>query len=242
MAVAVTVAVAVAVALVMLTRAEWASGAPNYHGCQTEAARRFRYCNVSLSIADRVEALLVEMTLEERVGMIAPDPSLGSSCFAHIHGVPRLELPPYGWLVEMNTGVASECLGPNQCATTFAGPTGLGAAFNRTMWAVKGTVLSTEMRAFSNANWYRAPSTVTSQFEYIGTSAFGPNLNIIRDPRCSFANSWAPNISRPDPSSGLVGTNKLWSAPPSLPPKGMAGTLNCLGKTPFLLASTAQHT
>ena len=60
-----------------------------------------------------------------------------------------------GWLVEMNTGVASECLGPDQCATTFVGPTGLGAAFIRDMWASKGTVLSTEMRAFANARWYR---------------------------------------------------------------------------------------
>jgi hypothetical protein len=59
----------------------------------------------------------------------------------------------YGWLVEVNTGVASQCLGPEKCATTYVGPTGLGAAFNRSMWEAKGTVLSTEMRAFSNANW-----------------------------------------------------------------------------------------
>ena len=38
------------------------------------------------------------------------------------------------------------------------GSTGLGAAFNREMWAAHGTVISTEMRAFSNANWYRGRS------------------------------------------------------------------------------------
>ena len=95
---------------------------------------------------------------------------------------------PTGWLVEMNTGVASECLGPDQCATTFVGPTGLGAAFNRDMWASKGTVLSTEMRAFANARWYRGtgagyPGHPANKPAHIGTSAFGPNLNAIRDPR-----------------------------------------------------------
>lgn len=94
----------------------------------------------------------------------------------------------YGWLVEVNTGVASSCIGPNQCATTYSGPTGLAAAFNRSMWAKKGEVLSTEMRAFSNANWYRTgrpptKSQPTVGVELIGTSAFGPNLNMIRDPR-----------------------------------------------------------
>ena len=88
----------------------------------------------------------------------------------------------------MNTGVASECLGPDQCATTFVGPTGLGAAFNRDIWASKGTVLSTEMRAFANARWYRGtgagyPGHPANKPARIGTSAFGPNLNAIRDPR-----------------------------------------------------------
>jgi beta-glucosidase-like glycosyl hydrolase len=94
----------------------------------------------------------------------------------------------HSWLVEMNTGVASECLGPEQCATTFVGPTGLGAAFNREMWAAKGDVLSTEMRAFSNAQWYRGtgagyPGHPANKPAHIGTSAFGPNLNALRDPR-----------------------------------------------------------
>ena len=135
-----------------------------------------------------MDSLLALLTLEEKIGLIAPDPSLGSTCFAHIHGIPRVGLPEYGWLVEMNTGVASECLGPDQCATTFVGPTGLGAAFNREMWAAKGDVLSTEMRAFANARWYRGtgagyPGHPSSKPAHIGTSAFGPNLNMIRDPR-----------------------------------------------------------
>ena len=165
-----------------------ASSLPNYHGCATPLAQSFKYCDASLSHAERVEALLGVLTLEEKIGLIAPDPGLGSTCFAHSHAIPRLDLPEYGWLVEVNYGVASACLGPDQCATSFAGPTGLGAAFNREMWAATAEVQSTEMRAFSNANWHRGPGASypghpAAELQRIGTSAFGPNLNLQRDPR-----------------------------------------------------------
>ena len=157
------------------------AGVPNYHGCATPLALSHSYCNLSLSHLQRVDSLLALLTLEEKVGLIAPDPSMGDTCFAHIHAIPRVGLPEYGWLVEMNTGVASECLGPDQCATTFVGPTGLGAAFNREMWAAKGDVLSTEMRAFANARWYRGtgagyPGHPSSKPAHIGTSAFGDTI------------------------------------------------------------------
>jgi hypothetical protein len=69
---------------------------PNYHGCVSELAKTFAYCNVSLGYPERVDSLLSLLSLEEKVGLIAPDPSLGSTCFAHIHGIPRVGLPEYG--------------------------------------------------------------------------------------------------------------------------------------------------
>ena len=172
----------------LLLTSEVLAGVPNYKGCVDATSRAMQYCNESLSYAARVDSLLAELTLAEKVGLIAPDPSLGSTCFAHIRPVPRVGLPGYGWLVEVNTGVASQCVGPDQCATTFSGPTGLGASFNRTVWSAKGAVLSTEMRALSNSNWIRGPGASypghpAKSAEPIGTSAFGPNINLIRDPR-----------------------------------------------------------
>ena len=167
-----TTAASVALALVAATAG--ASSAPNYHGCSSPLARSFAYCNLNLTHEARTESLIASLTLEEKIGLISPDPGMGDTCFAHIHGIPRVGLPAYGWLVECNTGVASSCLGPGQCSTTFAGPTGLGASFDRATWAAKGTVLSTEMRAFSNHNWHRS----TGPGDFIGTSAFGPNLNV----------------------------------------------------------------
>jgi beta-glucosidase-like glycosyl hydrolase len=152
-----------------------AAAAPNYHGCLTNTSRRFAYCNFTLTDEERARSLIQMLTLEEKVGLISPDPGMGDTCFANIHGIPRVELPPYGWLVECNTGVASQCLGPEKCATTFPGPTGLGASFDRDLWSAKGQVMSTEMRAFSNANWHRGISGPKPSL--IGTSAFGPNLS-----------------------------------------------------------------
>lgn len=156
-----------------------AAAAPNYHGCLTPKAQTFAYCDLNSTHEERAASLVALLTLEEKVGLISPDPGMGDTCFAHIHSIPRLDLPAYGWLVECNTGVASSCMAAGKCSTTFAGPTGLGASFDRATWTAKGTVLSTEMRAFSNHNWHRS----TGLGDLIGTSAFGPNLNIIRDPR-----------------------------------------------------------
>ena len=131
---------------------------------------------------------------------------------------------------QANTAAASTCVGKYQCATNFPGPTGLGASFNRALWAAKGEVtapstyphppqrqhsplrllswramppprpalttahcsrssplrrakvISTELRAISNANGVRGIGGLP-QYRRVGTSAFGPNLNIIRDPR-----------------------------------------------------------
>jgi len=75
--------------------------------------------------------------------------------------------------------VASNCTRPNKCSTSFPGPTGLGGSFNRSLWKVKGQIFSVEQRAFRNLGEVR----LVGPTEGIGLTAFGPNLNIIRDPR-----------------------------------------------------------
>ncbi len=152
---------------------------PTYHGCVTEKAKTFKYCDTSLSYEERLESLISELTLEEKVNLIAPDSALGSTCNDHTHGVERLDVPPYMWLVETNTAAASKCYAENVCATTFNGPIGLGATFNRTVWFQKGQVISTEIRAFNNKNWPRG----TGDKDFIGITGYGPNINIARDPR-----------------------------------------------------------
>eukprot|EP00005_Dracoamoeba_jomungandri_P000876 CAMPEP_0174251866 /NCGR_PEP_ID=MMETSP0439-20130205/1559_1 /TAXON_ID=0 /ORGANISM="Stereomyxa ramosa, Strain Chinc5" /LENGTH=746 /DNA_ID=CAMNT_0015332303 /DNA_START=231 /DNA_END=2471 /DNA_ORIENTATION=- len=102
------------------------------------------------------------------------------SCSCMDSGIPRLGIPHYMNLVETNTAVAAACLEPGKCATNFPGPGGLAASFNRTLWHLKGEAISDEMRALNNYGWHRG---VSIPYALIGLTGFGPNINIIRDPR-----------------------------------------------------------
>ena len=131
------------------------------------------FCDHTLPISQRVDDLVSRLTLNEQVGLLGPDRFTGVDwCNMMDAGVLRLGIPSYMHLVETNTAVASACLALNKCATEFPGPTGLGASFNRTLWHVKGEVISTEMRAFNNLNWHRG--TGDAPHSLIGLTGFGP--------------------------------------------------------------------
>ena len=153
---------------------------PNYWGCMNDVARSFSYCNTSLAYSDRLEAFIGALTLEEKISLLSPDRFLpNQTCYTHTPGVPRVGLPSYLWLVETNTVVASAC--GIRCATTFAGPISMAASWNRTAWREKGRVLGVEQRAMMNVRHSRhAPDDARLG---IGFTAFGPNMNLQRDPR-----------------------------------------------------------
>eukprot|EP00008_Paramoeba_atlantica_P009980 CAMPEP_0201481994 /NCGR_PEP_ID=MMETSP0151_2-20130828/6242_1 /ASSEMBLY_ACC=CAM_ASM_000257 /TAXON_ID=200890 /ORGANISM="Paramoeba atlantica, Strain 621/1 / CCAP 1560/9" /LENGTH=701 /DNA_ID=CAMNT_0047864447 /DNA_START=732 /DNA_END=2837 /DNA_ORIENTATION=+ len=94
-------------------------------------------------------------------------------------GASRLGIPPNLNLVETNSAVSSVCLGRNKCPTEFPAPACLAASFNRSVWHYKGTVISTELRAMSNLHNVRRSSPKA----FVGQMGFGPNINIVRDPR-----------------------------------------------------------
>ena len=139
-------------------------------------------CNRSLPHAVRIEKLLAQLTLDEKIGLLSPNATIAhNTCNCHTTGAPRVGLGKYMWLDETNTGASAACLGPGHCVTTFPGPLGIGASFNRTLWKLKGGVIGTEVRALNNIGWWRdAGGTVT---EKIGLTGYGPNLNQPRDPR-----------------------------------------------------------
>ena len=98
-------------ALITLAAAAAAAAAvnvPNYHGCLTALAKRQPYCDTSLSLDERLDSMFTNLTLAEQVGMISPQPSLGSdTCGDHTGGSAGIGLGDYFWLVEANTNVAA---------------------------------------------------------------------------------------------------------------------------------------
>ena len=96
----------------------------------------------------RAKALIALWTTDEKLantGNVSP-------------GVPRLGIPPYQWWQEALHGVASSPgvnfsdLGDYSYATSFPQPILMGASFDDALITEVATVVSTEARAFNNAN------------------------------------------------------------------------------------------
>jgi beta-D-xylosidase 4 len=152
-----------------------ASASP-FHGCTTTTAKRLPYCNTTLSHAARAAWLVNELSLSEKIALLSP--TRKPFCDCHSAAIPRLGLPAYRWLTEVNSVVSVPCASPTRCATSFVGPQNMAASFNRSSWFAKGDVVSTELRAFSNA-WSGDPYDPAA----VGLTGFGPNINLVKDPR-----------------------------------------------------------
>lgn len=171
--------ISIAFSLIVGTQSQDDAEAPNYWGCQSALAKKFPYCNQSLPIEERVQNLISLLTLEEKIAAIAPDLDF-DTCTTHVKGAAHVGFPPYMWLVETNTAVASACISETKCATEFSGPLTMGASFNRTAWRLKGAVFGTEQRALVNIHGERGRE---GSRDYLGLTAYGPNINQQRDPR-----------------------------------------------------------
>jgi len=123
-------------------------------------------CDTTKAPEVRAAAIIKAMTLQEKMnntGNTAP-------------GVSRLGLPPYEWWQEALHGVAGSpgvhfaSKGDFSYATSFPTPILMGAAFDDALIEAVATVISTEARAFNNAN-------------RTGLDFWTPNINGFKDPR-----------------------------------------------------------
>lgn len=126
--------------------------------CQNE---KFR--NQSLSIDERVNDLLHQLTLEEKISL------LGYQSKA----VERLGIPAYNWWNEALHGVARA-----GNATVFPQAIGMAASFNNDLLRECANAIATEARAK-----YNLVSQSGNHFQYMGLTFWSPNINIFRDPR-----------------------------------------------------------
>ncbi|EGD74749.1 hypothetical protein PTSG_06114 [Salpingoeca rosetta] len=113
------------------------------------ATKELPVCNSSLSICARLDDLIGRLSLQEKAGLIGPDP-VTSPCAVVDYGVKRLDIPPCLHLAEMNTAVGSACIiSQDKCATTFI-------EAHRSWRSLQPLLaISTEMRTFNNLNWHR---------------------------------------------------------------------------------------
>ena len=131
-------------------------------GCRTDVARA-PHMDPERSIDERVDLLVSEMTLEEKVSQmldVAP-------------AIERLGIPEYNWWNEGLHGVARAGL-----ATVFPQAIGLAATWNDSLILETATAISDEARAKHHEYVRRG-----KRLRYQGLTLWSPNINLFRDPR-----------------------------------------------------------
>ncbi|MFD1315695.1 glycoside hydrolase family 3 C-terminal domain-containing protein [Namhaeicola litoreus] len=123
----------------------------------------FKFLDPSLSVSERVDDLIDQMTIEEKIGQLS----------YNTPAIERLGVPEYNWWNESLHGVARAGR-----ATVFPQAIGLAATFDTKLIEEIGDAISTEARAKFNEF-----SKKGMRGQYQGLTFWSPNVNIFRDPR-----------------------------------------------------------
>ncbi len=119
--------------------------------------------NAKLPLETRVNDLLKNLTLEEKIAMLG----------FRSPAVPKLDIPAYNWWNEGLHGVARAGE-----ATVFPQAIGMAASFNNNLLYKVADAISTEARAK-----YNLAVSKNRRLQYMGLTFWSPNINIFRDPR-----------------------------------------------------------
>ncbi|EUC31235.1 glycoside hydrolase family 3 protein [Bipolaris zeicola 26-R-13] len=149
--------------LLLLTTGVLAQG--NFPDCKNGPLKNVTICDPSASTLARAKSLVALYTLEEKINATSNTAP----------GVARLGIPPYQWWNEGLHGIAGPFTsfakqGDYSYSTSFPQPILMGAAFDDDLITEVAKVISTEARAFNNAN-------------RTGLDFWTPNINPFRDPR-----------------------------------------------------------
>lgn len=123
----------------------------------------FTFLNPELPIDVRVENLVSQMTLEEKISQLG----------ATSEAIPRFNIPDYNWWSEALHGVAR-----NGKATVFPQAIGMGATFDPALIERVASAISTEARAK-----YTISQSMGNHSKYAGLTFWSPTVNLFRDPR-----------------------------------------------------------
>jgi beta-glucosidase len=121
------------------------------------------WMNPDLPLNQRVDDLLSQMTLNEKVSQMRD----------HAPAIPRLGIPKYDWWNEGLHGVAFAGY-----ATNFPQVIGMAATWDAPLVHTMGETISTEARAK-----YNQAMRDNDHEMFFGLTFWAPNINIFRDPR-----------------------------------------------------------
>jgi beta-glucosidase len=129
----------------------------------SEAAAKRAWMDTSQPVDKRVDALIGQMTLEEKVQQMRD----------HAPAIPRLGVPKYDWWNEGLHGVAF-----SGYATNFPQVIGMAATWDTPLVHQMAETISTEARAK-----YNQAMRENDHEAFFGLTFWAPNINIFRDPR-----------------------------------------------------------
>ena len=132
-------------------------------GCMAKKEYEYKFQNPELETKVRVNDLINQMTLSEKVSQMRYDAP----------AIKRLGVPDYNWWNECLHGVARAGE-----ATVFPQAIGMGATFNKSLMFDIGTAISDEARAKHHRFVKENKRGI-----YQGLTFWTPNINIFRDPR-----------------------------------------------------------
>lgn len=123
----------------------------------------FPWYNPGIPFEERLQMLLSEMTIEEKISQLTYDAA----------PIERLGVPEYNWWSEALHGVAR-----SGRATVFPQPIGMAASFDRELIYRVFSAVSDEGRAK-----FAIAQELGNYAQYAGLTFWTPNVNIFRDPR-----------------------------------------------------------
>ena len=144
--------------------------------CSSEPQSNFAFCNPRLNPQDRATDLVSRLSLQELIDQNS----------ASAPAIPRLGINAYNWKSNCLHGWSklgrSDWFGYTW--TVFPAPIGLGATFNPQLVQKVGQITADEGRALHNLLLVHFNG---DSVEGGGLNCFGPNVNLLTDPRLYYA-------------------------------------------------------
>ena len=170
-------------AMTRMSRAEHvgssSSGLHWYEVCTQPDVKTLPFCDVSLDIDLRVKDYVSRIPVSQQISM------MGNTAKSY----PELHIPPYQWWNEgLHGAKVTPCIRISDgssdnvyCPTSFPCPSGLGNAFNTSLYRSIANVISMEALAYSE---YRRNTDSTDNLQHgDGLTIWAPTINLQRDPR-----------------------------------------------------------